>query len=359
MFFVIAARFFSVLCWKKKLTKKFPFFSSRISSGAKTRKLQNEQQQTHRHLLHSDLMWKICFNFMTFSLTHPDSGGSLDNSFLEFSELSFGEGGEEKSLSWQDEWTIWCLIATPNWIRFGLSIVWRPRLQNISLLRPPTCLVECTQKRNQLVRWWRLRRWRRSPSTNRFLSCYHTENEPHDSMPPTPEKKTHKKNIWSCLWCCVLLLYLYDDAFVAGEKLAQKIDKQASFSLHPTAKAAEPAPSEKLFNDEIAPRGEAAGVWIETRWCFFVWCNNCFWMELFIRSKRDFPLVLLFRENLTVFPFWLKLFAWTMSAHLIVENWLQIEGLRFDLNTGPAWYLDQNQQHLLFSCFNASYLKPS
>lgn len=183
--------------------------------------------------------------------------------------------------------------------------------------------------------------------TNRMIPCH-----------PLP-KKTHKKNIWSCLWCCVLLLYLYDDAFVAGEKLAQKIDKQASFSLHPTAKAAEPAPSEKLFNDEIAPRGEAAGVWIETRWCFFVWCNNCFWMELFIRSKRDFPLVLLFRENLTVFPFWLKLFAWTMSAHLIVENWLQMKGLRFDLNTGPAWYLDQNQQHLLFSCFNASYLKPS
>lgn len=229
MFFVIAARFFSVLCWKKKLTKKFPFFSSRISSGAKTRKLQNEQQQTHRHLLHSDLMWKICFNFMTFSLTHPDSGGSLDNSFLEFSELSFGEGGEEKSLSWQDEWTIWCLIATPNWIRFGLSIVWRPRLQNISLLRPPTCLVECTQKRNQLVRWWRLRRWRRSPSTNRFLSCYHTENEPHDSMPPTPEKKHIKRTyeavcdaVCCCSICTTMLL------------LQEKNSHKKSINKHPS-----------------------------------------------------------------------------------------------------------------------------
>lgn len=222
----------------KKLTKKFvlSLLASQVApkhanSDSKIATRRMEQQQQPSPSLHSpltDLMWKICFNFMTFSLTHPDSGGSLDTSEL------FTSAFRERFFvtRWMNDLLLDCdtklnsfravdrlMASTGNFASASIDVSGR--------VDSKPCGINWSEDKSRRRR----RRWRRSPWTNRSLSCYHTENEPHDSMPPTPEKNIKRtyEAVCDAVCCCSICTTM-----LLLQKVKEKNSLKKSINKHPS-----------------------------------------------------------------------------------------------------------------------------
>lgn len=262
-------------------TKKFFFFLLSYFEWRKNTQTRihhsNTERRTEQKLVipFRNLMWKICFNFMTVSLSAyttvgwPERNcwskvrnfpkksrchvasirwsaqpGSLNTFSLYFRSFPSSQAFIANLPSRQDEWVIQRLIVTSDGNRYGLSIVWRLEgsdeeieLCKLSKAFSPSGVRHCD-----------------APSSPPHRQ---TENEPHDST-PRKGKKQHKTVCDAVCSCSICTMMLCCKNW--RRKLAQKIDKQVSLSLSNTKKRQQQR-VENFYNDEIAPRGYS-------KWCF-------------------------------------------------------------------------------------------